>query len=398
MPLTGLVDFVSDILHSTPANMWPLIGEDGKHYVGPSVDNYSSGILKLGCAETNTITYTRSEAQWRTDLAGLGMGTSGTYNVSSVVPAPGTPYFFIVGGGDISAGNESHNVGVRHKIVSTASVVVDGGFANIRAAGGGLLYRGGSVGQVFGSQVIGSSLYAVHLLDNPGSWLRYYLVKYDLTGTDANLTVGSWEDRVTHITAWDSAFFTSSTSRQYYNRVSLLDQGDGTIRLFAYVGVPEIAGSGSTTIDALSAPTLLSCVVDPVAHTCSASSDVSSLFGIPFSDAGLNYADAVGSSRDDYTSPSINGTTNEIRFPRSFSDNRQYEREQRFLFNGISDVINLGQTTFQFTEEITFSSDLEFVQTWREGGDLLVTARDTRRFFFGQISLGSPRSFSRVWG
>ncbi len=391
MPLTGLVDFVGTIGHSTPGGMFSLIGVDAKHYVVPTTITAPAYIAAVGCAETNTVTYTRTEAEWRTDLAALGMGTSGTYNYSAVVPAAGTPYFFIVGGGSVSAANESHNVGVRYKIVSTSSVVVDGGFANVRSAGGGLLFRGGSVGEVFGAGVISGALYAVHLLDNPGVWLRNYLVKYDLTGTDANLTVGSWEDRVTYVSAWDAGFFISSTARQYYDRASLINLGSGLVGIMSYVGQGEINSNGgsSTTIAGLSQASVLFASLDPVLHTCTASSDISSIFGVPLADAGLNYASAAGSARDDYTSPSIT-PAGEVTFARSFSDNRQYARLRRFQFIDSGHATNLGQTTFQFTSEISFSSDLEFVQTYREGDDVLVTARDTRHFFFGQITLALP--------
>ncbi len=388
MPLTGVIPFVGTIGHSTPSGMWALICQDGKHYLAPTITSAPVGIpTTVGCAETNATTITLTEAQWRTDLASLGMGTTGTYNYSAVVPAQGTPYFFVVGGGSISAANESHNVGVRYKIVSTSSIVVDGGFANIRASGGGLLFRGGSVGEVYGAVVIGSALYAVHLLDNPGSWLRNYLVKYDLTGTDANLTAGSWEDRVTHITAWDDGFFTSTTSRQYYNRVSLFDAGSGSVGLLAYIGQSEIDGSGSSTIDALSNPSMLYAVVHPALHICNASVDVSTQFGIPIADTRKKFdGSASSNARDDYTLSIVAGGT-EFLLLRPYSDSKRRGRVLQYEIIEGNFVLVRETTTTVFNSAIDASSDIEFIMAYREGGNLLFTARDTTNFYLGQVTI-----------
>lgn len=367
--LIGQIDFGSTLGPSMPSGLFSQIGVDGNHYAIASLGGTDT---RLGCAETETVVWTRTQAEWRTDLAGLSLGTSGAYSLDSAIPAPGTPYFYIVGyqldtGG---AGGKHDVVLVRYKIVDTTTVQVDGGFAYRTSTHATVL----ATGYTWGAAVIDGTLYAVM---DTGTFSPFtlcsHLLKLPLTGSDGDLTNGSWDAFVT-LLPWVYTTNRPTSSRQYYNTACIIDDPNG-IGVLAYLASPE----GQSPAVAYYT------VCDTVAHSATGPFDVSADLGVPFADSGLNLAGAAGTSRDEYTAP-YQGDDGIIYWARAFSDDPQQCRVRMATQDGAGNFIVGDVLNFHFTDETIpsgLNQAIEFVMIYHEGDELLWMARSNQTYIFG---------------
>lgn len=386
MPLTGVVNFGATISPPLPGGEFPLIAVDGTHH---ALARILSNDVRIGCAETETVHTTISEAQFRTDLASLGMGTSGTYELVQRVGAPGTSKFILIGS-KIIGGGPHDAVGVTYRINAPGDVEVVGGFF-FKTDNDGLPQEnnfGGGVGQV----VDGDTLYSVHEL---GTVLPFtnamYLVGFPLTGTVVDTSSGdTFADLRSDLPSPmdDISWWVDGSSRNYFNRAAVYaDPESAGIGIYAYRGDAE----------GVNPATCHHTIVNPASNTNTGFDDVSADFGLPFPDANKLFDDSASSnSRDDYTlsvGVLADGTV-EIHFTRGFSDNKQFARVRTF-FNDEGAITVGAVTTFQLTDE-SVVTEVDAIFTYREGDELLAMMRDDSRFLFGfvEVPLGSLCSTS----
>lgn len=369
MAITGRVDFTS-ITSRNPDGIWSLIGEDGKHYVGLGV-NFTSAVIRVGCAETNTVIATVSEATWKTDVLSLGGGLSGNYEVQCVLPIAGTPYVGALGVGVDNLVNDFHVVCAFYKINSSGALVFEGDGFGYLATTDYDLDGAGDIGVVGGTTAIDGELLFTTLTNGTGGFV---LARVPYTGTNVDLSPASWDDRCTTL-PWPSAMIVGvlGSGRNYGRFTSLKDLGDGHVGVFLYRGAAE------------GGPDLFYTDATPVARTTTGDHDVSADFGIPFADTTLLYDGTAGTQFDEYTAPSING--DELTFLRVFTDNIDTVRARRFtMTDGIDSLESIGQTDISGFTIVSVNGELEQAFAYRDGDDLLFGLRDRRFVYFYQQS------------
>lgn len=372
---------------SMPAGLLAMIGEDAKRYViaNPS----GEAPIQVDCIETLTTVFTKTEAQWRTDLAGLSLGFTGTAFLGTEWGVPGTKYFFAVG--YVEKVGYDEIVGVRYKIVDTSTLTVDGGF---RYSARGYIGTFRLSPGCNGAAHIDSKCYAVcntggNLFDYANTF-KAHLIELELTGTQINAASESWDGQITEL-PWEWGFLRANNERSYWDRACLIEV-DAGIRIDCYIGKTEVDGNGgglSPTIAALSAPAMLSTVVNPATHTHTGSNNVSASYGIPFSDTGLTYAGGAGTGRDDYTSP-FQCSDGKIRMARGFSDLRN-GRVREFSINATTGAITVGAVTDWELRNSAIALDQarEFIQVFKDGSDILWMLQADEYYAFGTVTGGS---------
>jgi len=386
--LTGSVNFGS-IGVRLPDGVWSLIGEDGKHYIVNG--NHPSDSLEVGCAETNTVIGTISDATWQADV-GLLPSASGVYRSRTVVPAKGTQYVLIIGSGTVGDANENDVAGIFYKVDAAGDLVKSHGFLySAEASGNYNLSQSGNAGHCAGSIVIGDRLYfTITCRDTEPvgiDQIRFVLAHVPLTVEDIDLSPGTWTALCTNLPFGNGfAGAMIGGGRRYGNFTTLMDVGEGVVRVLSYVGQDEYDnGGGVPVIAALGGPGVLGTQVDTVAHDNIGSVDLSALFGVPFSDTMLKFDETASSNiGDDYTSPSLVSSTRLV-FGRPFSDNIDTVRLREFRMTGMSTVVALtvgDHTGFTIT---SVAGRLETVFVYREGSTDHLALRDHDEYYFYSI-------------
>src|SRR5688572_24410946 len=72
MPLTGTIP-ITDGQSIVPCGSWFLKDADGKRYVVVGIGGIADFNIKVGCAETESTIFTRSEAEWQDDFNDLAL-------------------------------------------------------------------------------------------------------------------------------------------------------------------------------------------------------------------------------------------------------------------------------------------------------------------------------------
>jgi len=371
-----------------PIGQVVLIGVDGQHYGAQNTDVGLTGWpWRVGWVEGNggapSIILNISNTDWRNSLAGLAMGLSGTFTPHTVIPAPGTPYFYITG----TKAGAGEFVGVLYKINSPVSVTVVGGFAFGIGTGSQHPHRCNS------ANVIDGKLYAFleSGFGNPSFTLETWLYELPLDETTTvDLTPFAIYEHGWRLSEHGSHSHYSWHSTNSFNgaaghsHFAIIPDGD-LIGIVRYVAEPEGAGIFYLTVDFAAA---LPGDGSPRTIDEADIQDISADFGFPFADAGLNFAGAPAPDyTNDYTpSVAILGDGRiEFLFTRGFTDTNHMVRIRRFLWDeGV--VTFAGETTFTHNAD-AFYAQPRLVQSWREGDEIVVGLMDLFRVIFGSVTI-----------
>lgn len=362
-------------------------GLDGGSYIvqaqRPDPSNVNIGSIGLNSTHP-VVDITR----WRDDLDATvltpaGVGPKTGFSPSVVIPGYRSSLFWVVGFsyiGDNSAGLYLA-CGVRYQIVNNTTVAVDGGG----------LWRVTDTFSIpdfsdltFGAAIIGGKFYACTAMAATHNEDHHdYLVQLDSSGVDINLAAGAWDSHITQ-TPFELQWLLTNSGRVYTNCNSLEDAGGGLIGIYLYIGVAEIA-AWTTPPMPYAAPTLLYVTINPATHAVVGPTDVSASFGVPWADAGKNFAGAAGTARDDYTSPSI--TDGEIIFGRSFSDQNKMIRIRRFKkVAGVPTAVSTHD--FQGTPDV-FAGTMDQIELYKSGSVINSGMTDNAIWRLGGLSLAS---------
>lgn len=367
MAFIGEINHGASLAPSMPSGLLTMVGQDGQHYV--LANPLGATPIVLDHVEGVATVWTRTEAQWRTDLASLSMGDTGTAFISTEWGAPGTPYLYAAG--YIDKGGYFEVVIVEYTIVDSSTVTVSDGFRY------STLGYTGVPDYVNAVAVIGTDCYIV--CSTGGSLVNFnpthkaHLVKLPLTGGGVDASSESWEGQITEL-PWEWGFLRAINGRPYFSRASIFEVEDG-IRVDCYIGKTEVDGNGnglSPTIAALSEPAVLSTIVSPGTHTTSGSTDVSDEYGVPFADTGLTFSGSPGTSRDDYTSPYL-CADGKLRMGRGNSEDTTLGRIREFDLDtsGAGTVSPAAVNDYTLTDDPpALGQDIEFLQVFSEGSDL----------------------------
>lgn len=381
MTISGLIDWGGIAFGAElPTGMCWLVGEDGNHYTIASAGN----IWTIGCAETNSLVLTIDQTRWRTDLASLLMGTSGTYNIGNHVIATGTQYFGIMG--YQHAGGVGDMVCVYYRMVNATTATIVGGFfyksALVNPDGINTL----SFPVMGTSTLLGNKIYAAarvtgdHIL---GNFITPVLMELpDPTATTVDTSPGSWGTLLTQL-PWT---LSPSSSRQYGGLAAIIPNPAGGIRVYSYFGAAEIAAAGGT-LYGLTTPGMLRTIC--AAGSNDGITDVSADFGMPFADVGYNFNGTfTGNGRNDYTTPQIGIDGTSITFARTYVDSTKQTLIRRFSQDAITGNISAIDTVATpFTSAATAGTP-EWVQAYFDGSSALILAgRDTHRLLLGEYDL-----------
>lgn len=365
--------FIGEINHGVtvadpmPSGLLAMVGEDGEHYALAFPNGQA---FALDHAESATTVWTLSQAQWRLDAAGLSMGYTGTPDIKTAWGAPGTPVFYVAG--YIIKDGFFEVIIVRYRIVDSSTINVDVPFRYTTLGYTGVPEYPVGVGTIgtmcyafsttFGNTIDFNNTFKTHCIALPT----------DGTG-EVDASSESWEHHITEL-PWEWGAFRSagSAGRPYYNRVCVIEMADGGVRGDFYVGQTEVDDNGggiSPTIAALSGPSMLSTIVYPDTHIATPSTNVSSSYGLPFSDIGLDYANGPGTARDDYSAP-YQCSDGKLRMARPFSD-EQKGRSREFTINSTTGAITVGAVSDWVlrVDPIAGSQTREFIQVFRDGTD-----------------------------
>ncbi len=383
--MTDHIDLPNTIGPPIPCGLDIMVGTDGKHYTINTAFG-SPTTVRVGCRETSSIVKSFTSAQWRTDLGTLGFTLAGAYQFSPgmIIPAPGTPYFYV--GGYQFIGFTGEIVFVRYRIDSPSSVVVDGGLHYMSD-----LATGPFTGYNWGCAVIGGKLYS---LADTGSFspdhLSVCLLQFPLSGTHEDLAPNSWAPFATDVTAqYDWGFFRTEDSRQYYNRAALIAHGATKVGILCYVGQTEIDSyvshvTTSALMAATATPSVYYVTVNPTTQAVTARQDLSANFGVPFADVHKLFTGSASSDgRDDYTI-SVSAAT-EVIFTRGYSDNKTEGKYVRFnMDTGVVTSVDNAQWA---ASGIAVTSEVECIEMYREGSSLIAMLRDNTRLIFSDVPL-----------
>jgi hypothetical protein len=363
----------------TPTNTIFVIGEDGKHYIA-TAEQFEEGIAYIGQAEDKTVV-TIDETQWRADLLASGAiaGITGDFFMSPIViPCPGTAKFWILGaqpdyptgGATDLSNNDFYVVGVRYKIDSTGTAIVDGGLLRRPAH----TFVGRPLwGYVFGATVKDDSLYA--LVGLPVGFPAAYFIKLPLTGTSSDPTVGSWTAHITKLPTTLSQqtlfYFTNAATSNAINRAGILPLANGSFRIFSYLSWHARLNQPSVTWYSIPTTGCEFWDVDPVTHTVSTGpQDGRALFGQPWADSKTKYDDSVSSNTSsDYSAPNIQAVTGgyAIFFGRAFEDQLSTVRFREYFYDSNTGLITYVDTFDKAVSHVSLSPDvLQTAMYYRE--------------------------------
>jgi hypothetical protein len=407
MAVTGKISFGFFDPTNYPTGEVVLIGADGQHYqIGQTSTGVTGYPYRVGWVEANggfggplSIIKNISAAQWRADLASLGMGQTGTFSEQHPIPLKGTKYFAIAGNNP-NWTPDFQWAWVYYAVNSPTDVQIVGGV--LLVGQGSRVPNGYSVG----SNVLNGNVYLFveSGYGNPAFTFETWLFQIPFAeGTLVDLTANStflYGTRIgiygaNHQFSWNSVQgFVDSNGTTH---VSIIPVGTN-IGLIRYISQPAASAVWYLEVDPNAAQPGggIPRTINPADIT-----NLSASFGAPFADAGFNFANVfTGTAADDYTGPSVyvlSDGSSELTFCRSFSDDEHRVRLRRFLMNGPGSVTSLGVTDFVHNAD-TFFATPEIVQSFREGSDLVVGLRDVFRVIYGSVSVPlPPTTLGRRW-
>jgi hypothetical protein len=375
MPLTGRIDYTS-ILIPAPGGGWAVIGEDGNHY---SLQNGG----RLGKAETGTIPETITSAEFLADLQFYAPTFTGIIDYF-FLPVPGTPYFGFIGG------NFGNQIGlVFYKIAADGSVSRNSGCQYQCAGSLFSLNAFGDYGRIGGVTVVGLEVFFTLNCRLSGG-LGAALVRVPYTVTEIDTNSGSWSLKCTDV--HDGVHWPSGPNYSNPHALQLINETTHRMGIYTYVK----AYDGVPRLDYIE--------VDWDAHEVADLTDVSTFFGIPFSDVGFQLDGDAGTLDDDYTAPTIQGT--EFLWARPNNDSSSLAELQRTRIRRhevigtptAETVTDLGYVDVSGWTITAINIRLLNSMVYREGDDLLLTMTDRRWVYFNQINLPLEQVESAIGG
>ncbi len=422
MAFTGQIDWNVGLVGSMCSEFFCATGQDGKHYVNANHGSAPGGVRTtyLGCIETlNPYSHILDEAEFIADANAL-LGTppvgAGNWYACESVTIPGTDKLLCLGGCDSAnvLAIAKQVIWLWYEIVDESTLTLVGGGRRVCGQAQNGWYQRGAVGDEIGnpggwpisgvSNVIDSSVFLAMVTGganvfNPASTsLNNFIVKIPVnTGADVDVTAASWDAHLTLLpysagTDPLNGFFSlnddpgSSTHRFNTQRASIYDYGDSThIGFLAYIGTYEGIANGNA------GATLYHTKVNYVAQTTDGVNDVSSTFGIPWSDLQVDFFGAAsGEPVDDYYSPTVIGL--DLFFARAYSNSaaKSFGKYRQFTLPGDGDIANVveGQSlaaTFFPDEVSALSATPRGMHLFSEDGVLYAMKNTLDSYVFGVL-------------
>ena len=364
-----------------PGGGYSILGLDGKHYAVADF-GFAEELVKVVCKETETIPISIGQTDFNTDAA-AELGTTGTYTPRFSIPAPGTPYFCVLGT-KVHADGVSYLIAiVRYKIGIDGTASVDGGWHYRSLSVASSLHLAPIITRgMAGANVVGANLWGFAAMsgDSKTASVAFKLVLE--TDETSIATTGTWEARCSDVTDLPSAFLTTAITRNYYQRASIRQYG-GFIGVFMYI--PQAAIDTGGIYATWTVPTVLVAKIDVATTLPAVLTNVTTELSVDDWDVYTLSTGAVSTNEnDDYSSPSMVGEY--IVFCRSFSDNKGYARIRVYTLDPIlSTFINLGAAYFKYDATPEATQDVNGIIVGDDGGDFYIAATYQRYIHFGSV-------------
>lgn len=370
MPLTGIID-IPNGQGIIPSSSWFITGEDGEIYTVTGNQGISLVVATVGSAVTHDAVWELTKPDFVAAFNALGLVGVPTVGTSAVaqgpIPIPGTACFYHGAyAWDIGTAN-FWSVALRYRIVSAASVVVDGYLAYKQAPWHvtGLPLGHWWAGWTWGSEVIDGELFAITWLGGADavSDAAPYLLRLPISGDVQETNTAVWPSRVTSLeTQFGNGvqFGFQYLEWFYYNVCAILKHPASatTVMVLTYRQENTLPGSGSNLLTAGSEYIL----IDYDTQAAGALTSAQALLGQPWADVGLDSVGAAGDPEDDYSAPTVKTTglagVKEVLFSRPYSDVRTLQQTRRFSYDeatGLFTPIDVTQWSIEQTIPTTFA-------------------------------------------
>lgn len=392
MSINGRINCGASLAYPCPTGMMFLIAEDGTHHVPARTG--SGNFIDIACAETLTPAATsRTTAQIKADIGtelsvfdGVSFGSELIESVMRI-GGPGTSKIYSLSQNFNLVDNTYQILGIRYSVAEEGVLNIDGAVRYFTSTAGLL---SGTYGGALGQAVIGNKIYFVGTVGSFGDDFDTCLVDLPLTGDEIDLTPDSWAAKRSNRLPGDMGGqdWWGDTSRDAKNWATVFEH-DGGVGVAAY----------RTSFEGESPSKLFMTVVEAGGGN-TGQNDVSSTFGIPFADEGLNFAgDASIHGDDQYTNPIVNVLGSgrlEWIFPRGYSD-----MDGWFGYRRVTTDSDLSNPTVFDLVQVDLSdvagTTLEAVHAYREGGRLIWMIREDPALTFLSIGSGG-NTYVRVMG
>lgn len=369
MIIIGSIGYTGPLVYLGPIGMLLNIAANGSPHVLAQSGGGSS-FRFADCTNMVRDATQLSNTTFRTDCAaqlGLVDGGSGAEIIGMTVcyQVPGTSQFLVLGQSFNAAQNSYQVYGFLYRIDSIGNVSIVYKYHWLQNTLGWL--AGDGVAGAQGVYTDGTYLYFVagfgHFFVN----FRENFVRINITQNEVDITPSSWENN--HIFAMPAGDMTATSWW-----VSSTPMNRATIH--KVTAANSYSCMNYRTIRDGEVPTKLwQTIIDVTAGppgTNTGKTDVSSKFGIPFADEGLNSVGTPTGAQDYYTNPCITelgGGLLEVVFMRGYTDVDSLLGARRFITDLDLNVV----TTFpllQLTLSAGFASAAEAVHLFRQPSDI----------------------------